>query len=251
MDDDDYNRPNPPQIPERDMDHDHDNDRERADSPAPAPSPPPQPPVEPRRSGRERTNVNRPGNIYGEKRNPVDQYKDVEKMGTWKKLVETPPSHRHEPVPGPSSDQPAPSDESEAQMASLCQEGGVELINFLMSQAVPNSELLPNKSNVREWTYRNIMKLPTGEQKEWKDACREELKSLHKRKVFDLVDRPANRKVIKSRWTFDVKLDGRKKARFVAKGFDQVEGLDFDQIFSPVVHFEAVYLMLALAVLED
>ena len=35
------------------------------------------------------------------------------------------------------------------------------------------------------------------------------------------------------------------------KGFSQVEGLDFDQVFSPVVHFETVHLMLALATLEN
>jgi len=42
-------------------------------------------------------------------------------------------------------------------------------------------------------------------------------------------------RVIKNRWVFDVKPDGRKRARLVAKGFSQVEGKDFDQIFSPVV----------------
>jgi hypothetical protein len=36
----------------------------------------------------------------------------------------------------------------------------------------------------------------------------------------------------------------------VAKGFSQVEGLDFDQIFSPVVRFKTVRLLLALAALE-
>ncbi|KZP19087.1 hypothetical protein FIBSPDRAFT_744467, partial [Athelia psychrophila] len=69
-------------------------------------------------------------------------------------------STEHEPVPGPSSDQPTPS-ANEALMASLCREGGVELMNFLISKAVPdNSELLPQKSNVREWTYRNIIQHP-------------------------------------------------------------------------------------------
>ena len=37
----------------------------------------------------------------------------------------------------------------------------------------------------------------------------------------------------------------------VAKGFSQQEGIDFNEIFSPVVHFETVRLMLALSALQD
>jgi len=74
---------------------------------------------------------------------------------------------------------------------------------------------------------------------------------LQKHKVFDLVDHRQDRKVIKNRWVFDMKSDGRKKACLVAKGFSQVEGLDFDQVFSPVVCFETVCLILALATLEN
>jgi len=46
------------------------------------------------------------------------------------------------------------------------------------------------------------------------------------------------------------KTDGRKKARLVAKGFSQVEGIDFNQIFSPVVRYESISLLLAAAALE-
>ena len=74
---------------------------------------------------------------------------------------------------------------------------------------------------------------------------------LHKCKVFELIDRPRDWKVIRNWWVFDIKSDGHKKARLVAKGFSQVEGLDFNQVFSPVVHFETVCLMLALAALEN
>ena len=70
-------------------------------------------------------------------------------------------------------------------------------------------------------------------------------------KVFELTDLPKGRKVIKNRWVFDIKQDSQKKACLVAKGFSQVEGIDFNEIFSPVVHFETVRLMLALSSLED
>ena len=48
-----------------------------------------------------------------------------------------------------------------------------------------------------------------------------------------------------------MKSDGCKCACLVAKEFSQVEGVDFDKIFSPVVRFETVQLMLALATLEN
>ena len=48
-----------------------------------------------------------------------------------------------------------------------------------------------------------------------------------------------------------MKPDDHKCAYLVAKGFSQVEGVDFDNIFSPVVRFETVRLMLALAALEN
>ena len=68
--------------------------------------------------------------------------------------------------------------------------------------------------------------------------------------IFKLTDLPKGRKVIKNRWVFNIKQDGQKKAHLVAKGFSQMEGIDFNEIFSPVVRFETVRLMLALSSLE-
>ncbi|PIL36305.1 hypothetical protein GSI_01968 [Ganoderma sinense ZZ0214-1] len=126
-------------------------------------------------------------------------------------------------------------------VAQLCREGGASLIQFLIAKAIPPDE--------GEKVPPPI--LPNAERKEWFTACREELEALRRRDVYDLVDRPKGRKVVKNRWVFDVKTDGRKKARLVAKGFSQVEGEDFDKIFSPVVRFETVRLIMALAALED
>jgi Reverse transcriptase (RNA-dependent DNA polymerase) len=95
------------------------------------------------------------------------------------------------------------------------------------------------------------MCLPKAAQEEWKIACKEELEALHRRNVFKLTDLPKGRKTIGCRWVFNVKSDSRKKARLVAQGFSQVEGIDFIELFSPVVHFESVQLILALSTLED
>jgi hypothetical protein len=48
----------------------------------------------------------------------------------------------------------------------------------------------------------------------------------------------------------NVKPNGRKQARLVARGFSQIERVDFDQIFSPVVRYETVRLICALAALK-
>jgi Reverse transcriptase (RNA-dependent DNA polymerase) len=84
------------------------------------------------------------------------------------------------------------------------------------------------------------MRFPKATQEGWKIACKEELEALHRRNVFKLTDLPKGHKTIGCRWVFDVKSDSRKKARLVAQGFSQVEGIDFNELFSPVVRFESV-----------
>jgi hypothetical protein len=158
-------------------------------------------------------------------------------------------------VPGPSSPNTrdryldAPQD-TESQLAKLAQEGGVDFINYLLAKAVADDGSLPNTSSPREWTFRDILRMPKQQQVEWKKACYEELESLRQRHVFELTELPPGRKAIKNRWVFDIKTDGRKKARLVAKGFSQVEGIDYDEVFSPVVRFETVRIMFALAALS-
>jgi len=140
----------------------------------------------------------------------------------------------------------SPSSSGDEKVARLSWEGGVAFFNFLISKAI----VTPKEKGPKEWTYRDVMGLPAGQLEEWRAACQREIETLLKRNVFDIVERPSGCRVIKNRWVFDVKPNGRKRARLVAKGFSQVEGMDFDQIFSPVVRFETVHLILALAALE-
>jgi len=126
------------------------------------------------------------------------------------------------------------SDRVENLLTTLTQEGGVRFLNYLLAKAVsPNLESL-DVSKVREWSYRDILHMNKAQQKEWKAACQQELNSLCVQDVYNLVNPPSGRKIIRNRWVFDVKTDGHKKAQLVAKGFSQVEGIDFNDIFSPV-----------------
>ena len=99
--------------------------------------------------------------------------------------------------------------------------------------------------------YRDIFKLPKSQQKQWLDACEEKMKSMKERKVWDLTELPPNWKPITRRWVFIKKSNGHIKAQFVAKGFTQVFGIDFEETFSPVVRVKTVQLLLTLATLKD
>ena len=95
------------------------------------------------------------------------------------------------------------------------------------------------------------MCFPEVAQKEWKAACYKELESLDKHDVFELTNLSNGHKTIGCRWVFNVKGDGCKKARLVTQGFSQIEGVNYNELFSPVVCFESVHLMLALAALHN
>ena len=66
----------------------------------------------------------------------------------------------------------------------------------------------------------------------------EEYESIMKNDVWDVVPRPKDKSVVTSKWLYKIKhgSDGRVenfKARFVARGFSQKEGVDYDEIFAP------------------
>ena len=94
--------------------------------------------------------------------------------------------------------------------------------------------------------------LSSGEKEEWTIAMTNEIESLHKNEVWDIVDLPEGCKAIGSKWVFKRKRDAdgniaRHKARLLAKGFTQKSGIDYDEIFSPVVRFESIRAIIALA----
>lgn len=85
---------------------------------------------------------------------------------------------------------------------------------------------------------------------EWTKAMQEEMKSLLENRTYDLVKLPKGKKVLKNKWVYRLNNDGkilRYKARLVVKGFGQKKRIDFDEIFSPVVKFSSIRVVLGMA----
>ena len=93
------------------------------------------------------------------------------------------------------------------------------------------------------------------ENEEWKDAIKEELRSMDKNEVYELVDLPPNRKAIKSKWVFKKKTEAdgstKFKARFVAKGYSQEFGVDYFDTYAPVMHMTTLRVLLSYAAAND
>jgi len=149
----------------------------------------------------------------------------------------------------PNSGQSSNTVEGDPGHAKSATEGGA-LWEYLLSKAISHHDELPDPMNVQDWTTKDIGKLSAEDQRAWHKAQFEELEALKKCNVYELADLPPGQKAIKNCWVFDLKSNGWKKACLVTKGFSQIEGLDFDEIFSPVVQFESVRTILMLAALE-
>jgi len=79
----------------------------------------------------------------------------------------------------------------------------------------------------------------------WVDAMIEEYTSIMKNDVWEVVPKPARKSVVTSRWLYKIKhaADGsveKYKSRFVACGFTQKEGIDYDETFTPVSKYATI-----------
>jgi hypothetical protein len=85
----------------------------------------------------------------------------------------------------------------------------------------------------------------------WRDAMMEEYSSIMKNDVWEIVPRPEGKSVVTVRWLYKLKYvaDGsieKYKARFVARGFSQVEGVDYDETFALVARYTSIRAVISI-----
>ena len=89
----------------------------------------------------------------------------------------------------------------------------------------------------------------------WDAAMDEEYRSLMANDTWNLVPLPKGRKLVRCKWVYRTKYSSNGsveilKARLVSKGFSQVEGIDYNETFSPVAKMNSIRLVLSLAALH-
>jgi hypothetical protein len=109
---------------------------------------------------------------------------------------------------------------------------------IMMVSSIRESE----PSNFEEATSRQV----------WRDAMMEEYNSIMKNDVWEVVPRPEGKSVVTSKWLYKLKhvADGnieKYKACFVARGFSQVEGVDYDETFAPVAQYTSIRVVISIA----
>jgi hypothetical protein len=79
----------------------------------------------------------------------------------------------------------------------------------------------------------------------------EEYQSILKNDVWDVVPRPREKSVVSSKWIYKIKHAADRsiekyKARFVAQGFSQKEGVDYEETFAPLTRYTSIRIVLAI-----
>ena len=104
---------------------------------------------------------------------------------------------------------------------------------------------------------RNVKEVVDSEDSDlWKKDMVEEMDALDKNEDWYLVQLPTGRKVIGIKWIFKKKLNvegkvDKYKSRLVAKGYFQLEGIDFGEIFSRVAKLTSIRFLLFIAAAFD
>ncbi|GJS56846.1 putative ribonuclease H-like domain-containing protein [Tanacetum coccineum] len=123
------------------------------------------------------------------------------------------------------------------------------LDTFMLSVLFPKYKI--HKDHPKPKKVIHALKDPS-----WIEAIQDELLQFKLQKVWTPVDLSNGKRAIGTKWVYMNKKDERgivikNKARLVAQGYIQEEGIDYDEAFAPVARIEAIRLFLAYALVKD
>jgi hypothetical protein len=96
-----------------------------------------------------------------------------------------------------------------------------------------------------------------GDRDNWMFAMQEEMQSLEKNGTWDIIHLSAGKKAVRCKWIFKRKKGSspseatRFKARLVAKGFSQIPGIDYNDVFSPVIKYNSIHIFLGIFAMHN
>ena len=130
----------------------------------------------------------------------------------------------------------------------------IAMIVLTVSACAVNPDIAIHPTAIQRDPVSRAQMLLSADMREWKDAEEKELASMKSNNVFTECNLPAGRKTVKTKWIYKKKLNKygqieRYKARLVAQGFTQVEGIDYSETYSPVARFTSIRIVLALSAL--
>jgi hypothetical protein len=116
-------------------------------------------------------------------------------------------------------------------------------IHFAFTAVIETSEVKAPKS------FTEATSSPQA--KHWLKACQTEVDSLRKNKAWELVKLPEGATTVKGKWVFKLKLDEnggitRYKARWAARGFTQIAGIDYDETYAAVAKPVSIRILMAI-----
>ena len=119
-----------------------------------------------------------------------------------------------------------------------------------------------NEDEINYIDYCYLMNIPTSynnaintdDSEKWKSAMEEEMQSLITNDTFVLTELPTNKKLVGGRWVYMIKSNSNGvmyKARYVAKGYKQIQGIDYLETFSPTARMESVRILMQISIQYD
>ncbi|GJV57957.1 putative ribonuclease H-like domain-containing protein [Tanacetum coccineum] len=146
---------------------------------------------------------------------------------------------------------------SAVQTRKMAKQNEAGLISFINKQRRTNHKDIQNCLFACFLSQDKPKKISLAlDDKSWVEAMQEELLQFKLLNVWTLVDLPHGKKAIGTKWVYRNKKDQRgvmikNKARLVAQGHRQEEGIDYNEIFAPVPSIEAIRLFLVYASYMD